>query len=94
MNAQVSPEANAIARLIKAQMAIKGVTQTRLATILGISQSHLSRQLRGQAPFDLDQIFIACHHLGIDPQEVLVRGIRMAQGSDGDHFSIVDAVSE
>ena len=94
MNAQVSPEANAIARLIKAQMAIKGVSQTRLASILSISQSHLSRQLRGQAPFDLDQIFIACHYLGVDPQEVLVRGIRMAKGSDEDHFSIVDAVIE
>lgn len=94
MNTQVSPEANAIARLIKAQMAIKGVSQTKLASILSISQSHLSRQLRGQSPFDLDQIFNACNYLGVDPQEVLVRGIRMAQGSDENHFSIMDAVSE
>lgn len=93
MNGHIAPEAIAIARLIRAQMAIKGVTQTALSAEMGISQSHLSRQLKGYAALDLDQIFIACAFLDIDPQETIVRGIRMAAGPDPDQFSIIDAVS-
>lgn len=94
MNGHIAPAAIAIARLIKAQMAINGVTQMELANELGISQSHLSRQLKGSAVFDLDQLFTACDYLGIDRQETLVRGIRMASGADPDKFSIIDAVAE
>lgn len=94
MNGHIAPEAIAIARLIHAQMTIKGVTQAQLSAEMGISQSYLSRRLKGQGALDLNQIFTACAFLGIDPQETLVLGIRMANGADVDNFSIIDAVSD
>lgn len=94
MNAPVAPEAIAVARLIKAQMSINGVAQTPIAHLLEISQPHLSRKLNGKTPFDLNEIFVVCEKLGIDPQETLVRGIRMAANTHPDGFSIIDAVNE
>lgn len=75
-------------------MSINGIPQMPIANLLGISQSHLSRKLNGKAPFDLTEIFTVCEELGIDPQETIVRGIRMAHGNDTSHFSIIDAVTE
>ena len=91
MNTHPSPEAKAIARLIRAQMAIRDVTQTPLAEHLNISQPTLSRKLKGQKNFELDEIFAACDFLGLNAGEIIARGIQMASEGKGNDFSIIEA---
>lgn len=88
MNTTGSPTDTAIAKLIKAQMAMRGVTQADLADLTGISKSQVNRKLLGKLPFELDDVMAMAEALELDPQQLLTRGIRMAS-EDPDHFTIL-----
>lgn len=56
---------------VRAEMARRRITQEMLAPILGISQPALSRRLRGQLPFDLDELEALARFLDVDPSRFL-----------------------
>lgn len=48
--------AQAVAANVKALMATREVTQVQLALAMGISQSAVSKRLRGTVPFDIEDL--------------------------------------
>ncbi|MEQ3692779.1 MAG: helix-turn-helix transcriptional regulator [Thalassolituus sp.] len=54
----------------------KGVDQADLAESCGISQPVLSRLERGKAAITIDQLFIICESLAIEPFEVIANASR------------------
>lgn len=90
METTASPESIAIAKLIKAQMALRDIKQTTVAAETGISKSQLSRKLAGSRRLEFDDILDICRVIDADPQDVIVRGIRMAGTTDPDHYSVVE----
>lgn len=44
----------------------RGIPQTRLAKRLGVSQGTLSRKLRGESPWALDELYTCAGALGMD----------------------------
>lgn len=91
MNGTKHPVSLAVAKLIKAQMAMKGMTATRLCELTGITSATMSRKLKGTYAFDLDEIDLICQHLDMDAQQVTAMAIRMAGNTDPADFSITGA---
>ncbi|HST84625.1 MAG TPA: helix-turn-helix transcriptional regulator [Kineosporiaceae bacterium] len=52
-------------------MFLKRISQTKLAPKIGISQSVLSKKLRGQVPWSVTELLYAANALGVDPGELL-----------------------
>lgn len=50
---------------IRAEMARKRKTQGQLADVLGVSQAGASRRLKGQTPFDVNELFAIAHWLDV-----------------------------
>jgi len=55
-------------------MARKGLSQTALAELLGISQTAVSKRLRGDTPWDINELIRAADTLGV-PLETLLIGV-------------------
>lgn len=53
------------ANLLRAEMALKGMSQRELAKRANISKSALSAKINGQRPFDTDEAVRVCDVLGI-----------------------------
>lgn len=94
----------AVARQLSARRGHQGITQQELSDGTSISQSQLSKQLRGLRAIDLDDLEAICRVLRVDmvavieeaEKEVLegdmlrVRRVRKKQkGTDG-HIEIID----
>lgn len=90
MKTSASPEARAIAGLMKAQMSLRGMTQAQVSRESGIGTSQLSRIFNGTKSMEFDEIQDICRAIGADVQAVITRGIQMASQSDPDNFSIVE----
>lgn len=56
---------------IHAVMWRQKMSQTRLAPMLGLSQSVLSRKIRGDVPWWLAEVFTAAQVLGVDVSELV-----------------------
>lgn len=54
-----------IARLLNEQRLQKGITQTELADATGISQSQISKQMRGTRDINIDELGVIADALGI-----------------------------
>ena len=52
-------------RKLKSEMAASGITQKKLAELLGISENTLSKCLTGKRSFDTDEASAICELLGI-----------------------------
>lgn len=65
--------ATAVAAIAKAARDA-GVRQDDLARAVGVSQSQMSKMLRGVRPFTVQQHVSACLHLGLDAAEALRAG--------------------
>jgi transcriptional regulator with XRE-family HTH domain len=52
-------------------MFLKRISQTKLAPMIGISQSVLSKKLRGSVPWSVTELIRAASALGVDPVELL-----------------------
>lgn len=59
---------------VRAEMARKGLSQTALAELLGISQTAVSKRLRGDTPWDINELIRAADTLGV-PLETLLIGV-------------------
>ena len=60
-----------VAGQVRALMARYGVSQSQMAESVGISQSQLSKMVRGVKPITIDQLDAMCRSLGVDSWEVL-----------------------
>ena len=63
----------AVAAELRSLQARVQVTQADLADAAGISQSQMSKVLRGKRPLTLGQFAAACERLGADPADVFAR---------------------
>ena len=59
------------ASILRGLIARYGVTQQQMAEAVGVSQSQLSKMIRGVRPIDLDQLAAMCEALGTSPGVVL-----------------------
>lgn len=75
MNAQrkatIDEFGKAVARQLNARRAHQDMTQMDLAEATGISQSQLSKQLRGQRAINLDELAALCKALNV-PMEAII----------------------
>lgn len=55
----------AVAAEVRALMGRHRVSQTGLASVLGMSQSAMSRRLNGEQPFDLDELVKVARYFGV-----------------------------
>lgn len=66
------PSSATVADNIRAEMARGRVSQTRLAEVLGLSQTVVSKRLRGVTPWRIDEVSAIAAALGV-PFADLVR---------------------
>lgn len=59
------------ASILRGLIARYGITQQQMAEAVGVSQSQLSKMVRGTKPIDLDQLAAMCEALGTSPAVVL-----------------------
>ena len=59
---------------VRAEMARRGLSQTALAQRLGMSQTAVSKRLRGETPWDINELTIVATALSV-PLEVLLEGV-------------------
>jgi transcriptional regulator with XRE-family HTH domain len=74
-----------VAAEVRALMGRYNVTQVQLTQVLGVSQTGVSKRLRGKTPFDVNEIGILADFFNVDPSE-LVGGTRLGPrpgGPDG-----------
>ena len=68
-----SPSAH-IGANVRAEMARRNVSQTTLAAALGITQAGISKRIRGQVPFTIDQLVKIAAALDV-PLATLTEGV-------------------
>lgn len=56
-----------VAAEVRAQLARRGWSGTRLALALGVTQASISRRLTGDVPFDVDDLVRISEALGVHP---------------------------
>lgn len=61
----------AVAKSLNAQRAYVGMTQMQLSEKSGISQSQLSKQLRGIRAINIDELDAICEALGVSMESIL-----------------------
>lgn len=60
-----------VGALIRDRMLARGLTQTKVAASVGISQPQLSRCLSGKTSWDLDELDAVCKYLGTRASDVV-----------------------
>lgn len=70
-----------IASRLRGRVSQGNVTQVELSEVVGISQSQLSKLLRGVRVFDVDELDAVCQALGLDAGEVVACAYREATDS-------------
>lgn len=60
-----------VATEVRANMARARMTQTDLAVVLGLTQSAVSKRLRGKIAFSVDELELVADALGVDPATLL-----------------------
>ncbi|WP_166785548.1 helix-turn-helix domain-containing protein [Cryobacterium cryoconiti] len=60
-----------VARILYEEYRANSVTQTALGDAAGVSQSQMSKLLRGDRTLNLDQLEAVCFMLGLSPGEVI-----------------------
>lgn len=61
----------AVGQSLHMMMWQRGIPQTRLAKRLGVTQSTLSRKLRGRTAWSLDELYAAAGAMGCTVEELL-----------------------
>lgn len=67
-----------VAQILWARYEYLGMKQRTIAEAIGVSQSQVSKLLRGDRPLEVSQFVAMCDRLGLPPVEVL----REALGRD------------
>lgn len=60
-----------VAAVVRGQMSVYGVTQTRLAAVLGVTQQTVSAKKAGKTPFTLDELELIAPMFGMEADELL-----------------------
>lgn len=60
-----------VAGEVRAHLARRQLSGKQLATALGVSQFSVSRRLRGEVPFSVDELSVAADFLGVDLSDLL-----------------------
>ncbi|WP_193510435.1 helix-turn-helix transcriptional regulator [Cryobacterium sp. BB736] len=60
-----------VAAVLHRERLAQGVTLVQLAALVGVSQSQLSKQLRGERPLTLDEADRICRALGLTLADVI-----------------------
>ncbi|MDO5501509.1 MAG: helix-turn-helix transcriptional regulator [Propionibacteriaceae bacterium] len=55
----------------RAEVARRGLTQAALAEVIGVSQSQLSKRLRGVIPFDVNEVAAIANALDVPITELV-----------------------
>lgn len=58
----------------------RGITQEWLARELGVTQSTMSRKIKGRAPWTLAEVYKVAAALDLDPHDLLPEGIDVTGG--------------
>lgn len=58
--------AEVVGATVRAELARAGKSQTDLAAVLGVTQTAISKRLRGVTPFDVNELAKVAVALGID----------------------------
>ncbi|WP_228760081.1 helix-turn-helix transcriptional regulator [Pseudactinotalea sp. HY158] len=66
-----TPIAERTAQIVSQAMVNAGISRQQLAEITPVPYSTLVRRLRGEQPFDLDEIFYIARALGVRPSSLL-----------------------
>jgi len=81
-NYEVSDLTRHVASRLRGLMAQHRVTQAELAESIGVSQSQLSKMVRGVRPIDLDQLDGMCIALGVDTGDLIKEAEAALQNYD------------
>jgi len=65
-----------VAALLRAEMARHGVSQQEMAVAAGVTQSQLSKMVRGMRAITIDQLYAMAWALDLDPVEVVATAHR------------------
>lgn len=71
-NSELGELASEVANILRGMVARYSVSQTELAYSTGVSQSQLSKMLRGVRPIDVDTLDAIAHSLGSSASEVVL----------------------
>lgn len=58
--------AEVVGATVRAELARAGKSQTDLAAVLGVTQTAVSKRLRGVTPFDVNELAAVADALGLD----------------------------
>lgn len=58
---------------IRAHLARRRMSQSQLGSLLGLSQTAVSRRLLGEVPFDIDELTAVADALGIDVRDLIAQ---------------------
>lgn len=61
----------AVAAEVRAELARQKIPQARLSALLEVSEVSVSRRLRGETPFTVNEVFLIATFLGIDVGQLL-----------------------
>lgn len=60
-----------VAEAIRAHLAVAGISATKMAVMVGLSQSAMSRRTKAQQPFDIDELSAIGAKLNKSLEEVI-----------------------
>lgn len=61
-----------VAEILRAAYSEQSLTQAALGARIGVTQSQMSKLLRGERTLSLDQLEVVCFELGLSPGEVVL----------------------
>lgn len=70
--------AEVVGAAVRAELARAGKSQNDLAAVLGVTQTAVSKRLRGVTPFDVNELARVAEALGLD-MSVLIAGTTARQ---------------
>lgn len=70
--------AAAVVGEVRAEIARRGTTGTKVATALGMNRASFSNRMNGITEFSLSELFAVCVILDVDPAELFRRAERVA----------------
>lgn len=86
MNAQrrdaINEFGKAVARQLNARRAHQGLTQSQLEEATGISQSQLSKQLRGLRAINMDELAQLCEALDVSMESIIELAMQEMAGNN------------
>lgn len=86
---EVPAERRRIARAVKAHLVVAGLTPTKMAAMIGMSQSAMSRRTSAIQAFDVDELGAIASKIG----KTVVELIQMPKDETLDYGGVVSALS-